>query len=353
MIHADFDLKKAQASALTVTARRTITGLAFLAIGATLTVTVACTWAIWAATAGLEGNRVAAFATASLVAALVLTIAAATMLGRVLAVPASRAADLLMSYLVMAGEDPVTDIALHNRRWMSLPAIMGDFERLEARVTNVVTRSQGIIAELERAREHANLQNLAKSQFLANMSHELRTPLNAILGYAMLLTEDAMEADNKPVIADLDRIQQAGRHLLSLINEILDLSKIEAGKATLERTVVDVNGLVRSVAIAFDDPAKRNGNMFDVGIAREVGIMIGDEGKIRQCLNNLLNNAFKFTADGHIALDVDLIERRPIKTGDQQLRLISKRQPAFAGVDPYNKYIDRNSDDNLIAVAAP
>jgi signal transduction histidine kinase len=312
MIHSEFDLKAVETPALTITARRTIARLAFLAITATLIVTVAGAYAIWTATAGAGPNRIAIFGGASVAAGILFAIVSATFLGRLFAVPASRAADLLMSYLIMAGEDPTTDISLHNQRSMSVSAIMKDFDRLEARVANVVARSQGIIAELERAREHANLQNLAKSQFLANMSHELRTPLNAILGYAMLLTEDAVEADNQPVVADLDRIQQAGRHLLSLINEILDLSKIEAGKATLDRTVVDVNGLVRSAAIAFDDEKKRNGNQFRVNVVREVGIMIGDEGKIRQCLNNLLNNAFKFTTNGDISLDVDLVE-----TGDK------------------------------------
>jgi signal transduction histidine kinase/DNA-binding response OmpR family regulator len=231
-------------------------------------------------------------------------------------VPASRAADLLMSYLIMAGEDPTTDIKLNNAKGMSVSAIMKDFERLEQRVANVVSRSQAVIAELERAREHANLQNLAKSQFLANMSHELRTPLNAILGYAMLLSEDAIEAKNEPVVADLDRIQQAGRHLLSLINEILDLSKIEAGKASLDRTVVDVNALVRSAAINFDAETKRNGNTFNIRISDDVGIMIGDEGKIRQCLSNLLNNAFKFTSNGAVTLDVDVID----VTGKDEVR---------------------------------
>ena len=312
MIHSEISLQKTEAPALTITARRTIARLAFLAISITLIVTAVGAAAIWAATDGIASNRAAIFIGLSIAAGTLFAIAAATFLGRLFAVPASRATDLLTSYLIMAGEDPTTDISLHNRRWMSVSAIMKDFDKLESRVANVVARSQGVIAELERAREHANLQNLAKSQFLANMSHELRTPLNAILGYAMLLTEDAMEADNKPVIADLERIQQAGRHLLSLINEILDLSKIEAGKATLDRTVVDVNALVRSSAINFDNEAKRNGNRFKIEVTREVGIMIGDEGKIRQCLNNLLNNAFKFTTNGDISLDVDLVE-----TGDK------------------------------------
>ena len=308
MIHNHFDRRDTETPALTHTARRTIARLALATIVVTMLATLGGGALLWSVTAGIGPNRVMIFAVVMITIGTALAVGAAVFLGRLIAVPASRAADLLMSYLIMAGEDPTTELSLHNRRSMSMSAIMKDFDQLEQRVANVVTRSQGAIAELERAREHANLQNLAKSQFLANMSHELRTPLNAILGYAMLLTEDAIEADNKPVVADLDRIQQAGRHLLSLINEILDLSKIEAGKATLERTVVDVNALVRSAAINFDAETKRNGNRFNVTVGPDVGIMIGDESKIRQCLNNLLNNAFKFTTSGDVSLDVDLIE---------------------------------------------
>jgi signal transduction histidine kinase/DNA-binding response OmpR family regulator len=308
VIHSHFDHHDTDTSALTHTARRTIARLALVTIIATMLATLAGGALLWSATAGIGSNRAMIFIATMATIGLAVAVWAAIFLGRRLAEPASRAADLLMSYLIMSGEDPTTDVSLHTRRSISVSTIMQDFDRLEQRVSNAVARSQGIIAELERAREHANLQNLAKSQFLANMSHELRTPLNAILGYAMLLTEDAIEADNKPVVADLDRIQQAGRHLLSLINEILDLSKIESGKATLDRTVVDVNALVRSAAINFDADSKRNGNTFAVTVGRDVGIMIGDEGKIKQCLTNLLNNAFKFTTGGDVALNVDLIE---------------------------------------------
>jgi signal transduction histidine kinase/DNA-binding response OmpR family regulator len=310
MIHTNLTVPNPNRSALAITARRTIARLAFLALAATLLVAVVGAQAIWAATDSFGANRTFVFAATAGAAALIVAGLAALALGRLFAAPASRATELLMSYLIMAGEDPTTDIALHSQRSLSLSAIMKDFDHLEERVANVVSRSQAIIAELERAREHANLQNLAKSQFLANMSHELRTPLNAILGYAMLLSEDAIEAKNEPVVADLERIQQAGRHLLSLINEILDLSKMEAGKATLDRTVVDVTGLVRSAAINFDTEAQRNGNRFTVKIDSDVGIMIGDEPKIRQCLNNLLGNAFKFTTNGDVSLDVTLIESK-------------------------------------------
>ena len=307
MIHSQFDLKAVEIPALTITARRTIARVAFYVILLSVVVALGTSFLVWGSIADRSTSDLIKMALSGLALALAIAVAGAVVVGRLIARPASRAIDLLMSYLVMAGEDPTTDISLHSRRSLSISAVMKDFDTLEQRVANVVARSQGVIAELERAREHANLQNLAKSQFLANMSHELRTPLNAILGYAMLLSEDAIEAKNTPVIADLDRIQQAGRHLLSLINEILDLSKMEAGKATLDRTVVDVNALVRSAAINFDADTKRNGNQFVIDVSSDVGIIIGDEGKIRQCLTHLLNNAFKFTSNGKVTLDVDII----------------------------------------------
>jgi signal transduction histidine kinase/DNA-binding response OmpR family regulator len=217
--------------------------------------------------------------------------------------------DLLLSHLIMQGEDVIGEIAFLQPNALSLAAAQRDFETIERRMGNVAQRSQTLIVELERTREDANLQNLAKSQFLANMSHELRTPLNAVLGYAMLLAEDANEAGNESAVADLGRIQQAGRQLLLLINEILDLSKIEAGKSTVERSVIDVNALVRSAVEGFDSEKGRGGNRFEMSVARDVGIMVGDQAKIKQCLTNLLGNAFKFTTDGHVALNVALVER--------------------------------------------
>jgi signal transduction histidine kinase/DNA-binding response OmpR family regulator len=307
VIHSFFDQHADKQAAMTLTARRTIARISLVTVMLTVFVTLAGGAFLWPATEQLGANRIAVYFGVMILAGLAFSIVAAVVLGRMVAAPASRAAELLVSYLIMSGEDPTPELKFIDKRSMSISAIMRDFDRLEARVANVVVKSQENIAELERAREYANTQNLAKSQFLANMSHELRTPLNAILGYAMLLSEDATEAGNSAVVADLDRIQQAGRHLLSLINEILDLSKIEAGKSTLERTVVDINALVRSAVANFDQDAKRNGNSFDVNISPNIGIMIGDEGKIRQCLNNLLGNAFKFSSNGKVQLDASLI----------------------------------------------
>jgi signal transduction histidine kinase/DNA-binding response OmpR family regulator len=205
--------------------------------------------------------------------------------------------------------DQLDDSDLQNFRWqrgqaMTRTQIEGDVKLLRRRSREIVRRSRTLIDELERAREQANHQNLAKSQFLAKMSHELRTPLNAILGYAMLLHEDASEAGQTSALADLDRIQQAGRNLLALINDILDLSKIDAGRMTVERCAIDVHALTAAVAAACGAGDPPNGNRFELSVDPAINIMIGDAAKVRRCLINLLGNAFKFTQEGSVRLSV-------------------------------------------------
>lgn len=187
--------------------------------------------------------------------------------------------------------------------------IDADIRLLQRRMREVSRRSRVMFEELNSARERACQENLAKSQFLANMSHELRTPLNAILGYAMLLHEDASEAGNASVVADLGRIQTAGRNLLKLINDILDLSKLETGGATLDRVAIDVKAIAGSAVNASGATSRPNGNSFRMSIDDRIGIMVGDPRKVRQCLENLLSNAFKFTRDGTVELVIEPIER--------------------------------------------
>jgi signal transduction histidine kinase len=143
-----------------------------------------------------------------------------------------------------------------------------------------------------------------KSQFLANMSHELRTPLNAVIGYSEMLQEELEDLDQAELVPDVEKINAAGRHLLGLINDILDLSKIEAGKMELFLEPVDLASLVRDVASIVKPLVDKNGNTLLVSCPEDVGEMRADLTKVRQTLFNLLSNAAKFTDHGTISLTV-------------------------------------------------
>ena len=157
--------------------------------------------------------------------------------------------------------------------------------------------------ELAEARALAEEANRAKSAFLANMSHELRTPLNAIIGYAELLVEELEELDTDEIGEVVTRISAAGHHLLGLINDVLDLSKIEAGKMELYLEEVDVEGLVADVVTSCRPVVERNQNDLVVALAPEIGAVISDRVKLTQVLVNLLGNAGKFTQGGEIRLE--------------------------------------------------
>ena len=158
--------------------------------------------------------------------------------------------------------------------------------------------------ELMRAKDAAEAASRTKSQFLANMSHELRTPMNAILGYSEMLQEEAEDEGLDSFTPDLQKIQSAGKHLLTLINDILDLSKIEAGKMELYLEEFDVAGMVGDVAATVQTLVAKKNNRLVVHCPPEAGEMRADLTKVRQSLFNLLSNAAKFTENGEITLDV-------------------------------------------------
>jgi signal transduction histidine kinase/ActR/RegA family two-component response regulator len=160
-------------------------------------------------------------------------------------------------------------------------------------------------AELLKAKDVAEEASRAKSAFLANMSHELRTPLNAIIGYSEILEEEARESGPPENVRDLKRIQAAGKHLLALINDVLDLSKIEAGKMTLHLETFAVEPMIEEMITTLQPAAERNANRLQLRMAREVGAMYADVTKVRQVLFNLLSNACKFTERGTVTLEVE------------------------------------------------
>ncbi len=159
-------------------------------------------------------------------------------------------------------------------------------------------------AALTVAKEAAEAANRTKSVFLANMSHELRTPLNAIIGYSEMLQEEAEEVGQEDFIPDLQKIHAAGKHLLALINDILDLSKIEAGKMELYFEAFDPKQLVRDVQSTIHPLVERNRNGLQVVCPEDLPEMYSDVTRTRQILFNLLSNASKFTENGTITLEV-------------------------------------------------
>ena len=161
--------------------------------------------------------------------------------------------------------------------------------------------------QLRSAKEEADEANRAKSQFLTSMSHELRTPLNAIIGITEILVEESQDNEEQTFHEPLSRISRAGKHLLGLINQILDLSKIEAGKLELERETFDIGLLFDEVSRTADSLAAANRNRLESQCQSEIGCMSGDQMRVRQIALNLLSNACKFTEAGVIRMNTSRV----------------------------------------------
>ncbi len=225
-------------------------------------------------------------------------------------------------FLAKRGEYGVVDVEAEVQRFTAETGQYRTFERsrpdgtvLEIRhnplpdgeivvIYTDITERKHYEETLTAARDAADEANRTKSSFLANMSHELRTPLNAIIGYSEILQEDAADKGDKAATEDLQKIESAGRHLLGLINNILDLSKIEAGKMDVFIEEVDIQGLVKEVLSIVKPLADKNENAVEVVCPANIGSFRSDQTKIKQCLLNLLSNASKFTSKGKLTLAV-------------------------------------------------
>lgn len=207
-----------------------------------------------------------------------------------------------------------------------------NYRRIEESQKEVIRANE----QLEQARLDADMANKTKSAFLANMSHELRTPLNAIIGYSEILIEEGPEMESKDFLPDLERIISSARHLLQLINEILDLSKIEAGKMTVHCEMLEVPKVLSEVKTLVVPLMHRGNNRFDIKMDDELKFLYTDEMKLRQSLINLLGNAAKFTQNGNVVLDV----RREI-ANDNEWAIFSVRDTGIGMTEEQqNKVFD-------------
>jgi PAS domain S-box-containing protein len=218
-----------------------------------------------------------------------------------------------LGFPVLAGSQPLGVLEFYSRNAEEPDAAL-------LQIVQAIGRQVGqfiLRRESETRSSQLEAQSSNKSQFLANMSHELRTPLNAIIGYSEMLLEDAIDLEADQFVADLNKIHTSGQHLLGLINDILDLSKIEAGKMELHTEDFEIAPLIHDVVATVRPMAQKNGNQVTAECAPDLGVMRADATRVRQALLNLVSNAVKFTQQGTITISA----LRYVDSGNETIML--------------------------------
>ncbi len=229
-----------------------------------------------------------------------------------LAIEAVGRAEHWLAQRITWHRDPVGSFEQHcsDGRWLKINERKTQDGGIVGIFTDITEQKQreaelsAMVDDLAEARDTAMKATEAKGQFLANMSHELRTPLNAIIGITEMLEEDAEDLGQEEFKEPLQRISRAGKHLLSLINDILDLSKIEAGKMELHLEPIDIRGVIDDAVNMVTLQANTNKNRIDVKCPQDIGEIVSDLTRVRQVVFNLLSNACKFTEGGVITIEV-------------------------------------------------
>ena len=213
---------------------------------------------------------------------------------------------------------------------------------LATSLNELIQRVAEYTEDLQEAKIAAEAANRSKSAFLANMSHELRTPLNAIINYSEMLQEDAQDSGSEDFLPDLEKIQTAGKHLLDMISDILDISKIEAGHVTLYLENFDVATMIEEVMTTAQPLVEKKGNSLKLKTKGELGNMYADQPKVRQILLNLLSNAAKFTEGGVITIGVERITNKRTKRTKN-----SKKDRSLSGLNNSQVLIFRVTDTGI------